>query len=110
MKSAVGTAVLYAPTSESLEVDIYCSSDPTGTVPGFAITARGTMITGSTTFTSGTWAETYGSDGWTKARTPTLGTSGSLTITAGTYYWLWASVTAGSETAKWLVGTIVVPS
>jgi hypothetical protein len=107
MNTRTGVVTLFAPTVESLQVDVYASVDPTGTAPGFLLTAEGTMATTGSSFTSGTWVGTYGSDGWTVARTPTIGTAGSLTATAGRY-WLWASVVAGSETAKWIVGTLVV--
>lgn len=107
MNTRTRVVELFAPTVESLEVGLYCSSDPTGTAPGFLLTAEGTMATTGSSFTSGTWVGSYGSDGWTTARTPTIGTAGSLTATAGRY-WLWTSVVAGSETAKWLVGTVVV--
>lgn len=106
MRTAVGDVQLSAATVESLELDVYCSSDPTGTAPEFAVTAFGTYASGSTTFTAGAWASTYGSDGWSTARTPTMGSSGSLAVTSGQRKWLWIKAVAGSETAIWLVGSV----
>lgn len=111
MKSTRATVVLQAPSVESLEVQIYATSTPVGTAPGFALTAEGTQVTSGTSYTAGEWAEAYGATetGWTKARTPTIGGSGSLTVTSGLRYWLWSKSVAGSETAVELCGTVVVP-
>jgi hypothetical protein len=112
--------VLEAPTVESLEVQVYATSTPVGTAPGFALTAEGTRATTSTTFTSGAWATAYGtvydaqrnsiSDPcWTVAQSPTIGVTGSLTVASGDRKWVWVKVVAGSETAVLLCGTLIVP-
>lgn len=108
MNSSLRDVTLYAATVESLQVDLYCDVDPTGTAPAFAVTAEGTVVGGSDTYTNGTWG-TYGSDGWTTARTPTFGTTASIPVTSGSRLWLWAKCTAGSEVAVQRVGLIIVP-
>lgn len=106
MKSSLGRVDLVAATVESLQADVYCSINPTGTPPAFALTAVGSYPSVSTTWTAGAWADTYGVDGWTVARTPTLGVAGSIALAAGDRRWLFVKVAVGSETAVWLVGTV----
>ncbi len=102
------TAVtLYAATVESVEVDIETDADPTGAVPQFALSAVGAVAPG--TFSNGTWSTTYASTGRTTARTPTLGSAGTLVIASGSTYELWVKVTLGGETAVWVVGRIICP-
>lgn len=103
------TAVeLYAATVESVEVDIETDADPTGTAPTFALSAKGASAPGS--FSAGSWTTTYSSTtNRTTARTPTLGSAGTLVIASGTTYDLWAKVTLGSETAVWPVGSVICP-
>jgi hypothetical protein len=98
---------LFAATVEALEVDIYTDADPTGASPQFALSAKGASAPG--TFSAGSWTTSYASTGWTTARTPTLGSAGTLVIVSGTTYDVWAKVTLGSETAVWPVGTVVCP-
>jgi hypothetical protein len=97
---------LFAATVESLEVDIETDADPTGAVPQFALAAKGAVAPG--TFSAGTWSTTYAS-GRTTARTPTLGSAGTLVIASGSNYDLWIKVTLGSEVAVWPVGTVICP-
>jgi len=99
--------VLYAATVESLDVDIYTSSDPTSSSPTFALSAKGATAPGS--FSAGSWTTTYSSTGWTTARTPTLGSAGTLVLASGSTYDLWVTVSLGSETAKWVVGSVLCP-
>lgn len=101
------TETLFAATVESVEVDIETDADPTGTAPQFALSAAGATAPG--TFSNGTWSTSYSSTTGTTARTPTLGSSGTLTIASGTSYDLWIKVTLGSETAVWTVGRIICP-
>lgn len=98
---------LFAATVEALEVDIYANADPTGTAPQFALSAAGAVAPG--TFSAGSWTTSYASTGWTTARTPTLGSSGTLTLASGSTYELWAKVTLGSEVAVWIVGRVICP-
>jgi len=98
---------LYAATVEALEVDIYTNADPTGTAPTFALSAKGASAPG--TFSAGSWTTSYASTGWTTARTPTLGSAGTLVIASGSTYDLWCAVTLGSEVAKWPVGSVICP-
>ena len=98
---------LFAATVEALEVDIYTDADPTGTNPQFALSAKGAAAPG--TFSSGSWTTAYPSSGWTTARTPTLGSGGTLVIASGSSYSLWAKVTLGSEIAVWPVGDVICP-
>lgn len=108
LNSSLRDVVLVAPTNESLEVDVYCAADPTGTDPAFAVTTEGTIVGNSATYYTGDWSTSYGSDGWTTARTPTFGSSGSIDVTAGDRLWLWVKAVAGSETAVWRVGMVIV--
>ena len=100
---------LYAATVESLEVPIGTTSSPTATDPQFALSATSAVTPG--TFSTGSWAEAYGATttGFTTARTPTLGGTGTLVITSGSSYLLWVKVTLGSEVAQWPVGVVRCP-
>jgi hypothetical protein len=98
---------LYAATVEALEVDIYTNADPTGANPQFALSAKGASAPG--TFSAGSWTTSYASTGWTTARTPTLGSAGTLVLASGSTYDLWVSVALGSETAKWRVDSVICP-
>ena len=98
---------LYAATVEAVEVDIETNADPTGTAPTFALSAKGASAPG--TFSAGSWTTSYSSSGVTTARTPTLGSAGTLVIASGTTYDLWITVVLGSETAKWRVGSVICP-
>lgn len=120
MRSSPASTLIEAPSVQSLEVQVYATSTPVGTAPGFALTAEGTRTTTSTTFTDGAWATAYGTvytqerasmsaPCWTVAQTPTIGVNGSLTVAAGDRKWLWVKVVAGSETAVLLCGTVIVP-
>ena len=102
------TVQLFAPTYETLLVELWCSADPTGTVPRFAVTAEGTTITDTDEFSDGEWVEDYDTATmWTTASTPTIGSAGVFTIAADQRWWLWAQVTASSEVGISLVGTII---
>jgi hypothetical protein len=102
------TVTLWAATVESLEVPIITSSDPTGTAPEFALSAAGATAPG--TFSAGTWAGSWDASTLrATARTPSIGGTGTLTVTSGTSYLLWAKVTLGGEVAVWPVGSIRVP-
>lgn len=108
MRTIFNTVELYAVTVESLEVDVYCSADPTVTDPEFAVTVLD-VITDSETFYAGSWSSTYDTTtGWVRARTPTFGATGTIDVAAGSYLSLWVKASAGSETAIWKVGTVVV--
>ena len=98
---------LYAATVESVEVDIETDADPTGTAPTFALSAKGASAPGS--FSAGSWTTSYSTSGKTTARTPTLGSAGTLVIASGSNYDLWVKVTLGSETAVWPVGSVICP-
>jgi len=108
LKTSLREVVLVAPTNESLEVDVYCAATPVATAPAFAVTTEGTVVTGAATYYSGSWSTSYGSDGWTTARTPTFGSAGSINVTTGDRLWLWVKAVAGSETAVWRVGSVIV--
>lgn len=108
LKTSLSDVTLAAPTLESLEVDVYCSDDPTDTEPQFAVTTEGTAVTDATTYTPGGWATTYGTDGWTTARTPSFGSAGTIVTVSNTRLWLWVKTVAGDETAVWRVGTVIV--
>ena len=108
MQTSIRSVVLVAPTYETLEVEVYCSANPTATAPQFAMTAEGTLVNGSTTYYAGDWGETYGTDGWTFANTPPLGSAGTIVISSGTRLWLWVKVVTGAETAVWRIGTVIV--
>ena len=102
------TVTLWASTLESLEVQIATDADPTATAPQFALSAAGATSPG--TFQAGTWSTTWNaSTQRTTARTPNIGSGGTLSITSGTSYLLWAKVTLGGEVAVWPVGSIRVP-
>ena len=108
LNTSLRTVVLASPTNESLEVDVYCSADPTATDPGFAVTAEGTIVADDASYTAGAWSTGYGTDGWATARTPTFGTAGTIDVTPDTRIWLWIQTTAGSEIAVWRIGTVIV--
>jgi hypothetical protein len=102
------TVTLWAATVESLEVSISTDVDPTATPPQFALSAAGSTSPGS--FSPGTWAGTWNaSTEQTTARTPSIGSGGTLTIASGSSYLLWTKVTLGGEVAVWPVGSIRVP-
>lgn len=105
---------LVAVTDESLEVDVFCTVDPTGDRPEFALCPIGAYPTSSTTWTPGTWATTWGQvadgvgtddrAGWVTARTPLI--SSVLALAAGDHRWLFARFAAGSETPIMHVGAL----
>ncbi len=102
------TVTLWAATVESLEVSISTDADPTATPPEFALSTAGATSPGS--FSQGAWSGAWDvSTERTTARTPTIGGSGTLTVTSGASYLLWAKVTLGSEVAVWPVGSIRIP-
>jgi len=99
---SVDLLVLYAATIESLEVPIETNSDPTGAPPQFCLTSTSASAPG--TFSAGSWVGTYNADTQlTTARTPTIGSAGSLTIASGQSYSLWVKVVLGGESAVWIV-------
>jgi len=103
-----GKVTLYAATVESVELPIKVNSDPTATVPYFALSATSAVAPG--TFFAGTWVSSYDSTtDLTTARTPTLGSAGSMVIASGSDYSLWVKVTLLGEVAQWPVATIHCP-
>lgn len=103
-----GEVTIYAASVESVELPIGTNADPTGTAPAFALSTVDAVAPGS--FTNGTWVGSYDTvTEQTTARTPTLGSAGSLTLASGTDYKLWAKVTLGSEVAVWVVGKVICP-
>jgi hypothetical protein len=108
LNSSLRTVVLTAPTFESLEVDVYCSADPTGTDPTFAVTAEGTVVDDSTTYSTGAWTGDYGSDGWTTAHSPSFGSIGTFEVEPGQRLWLWIKTVAGSDAAITRCGLVIV--
>lgn len=112
METVLGTETLYAATAESLELDIFCTVDPTvdDALPAFALSGPSAPAP-STAFENGVWTDA-GWDSSTKiarAVTPLIGAAGTLPIVSGQKYSLWAKVTAGAETPVWIVGTIICP-
>jgi hypothetical protein len=93
-------------TNERLTVEVTTRYDPTAANPEFALT---TTETEPTAWVAGQW---YGL--WTQAtgridaRTPAIGASQLLDVTAGTDYDLWMRWTAGNETPVRHVGRIRV--
>jgi hypothetical protein len=103
-----GNVILYADTLESLEIPIKTTVDPTGTAPQFGFSSTSAQ---PSSWVNGAWSGTWSSTTHiTTAVTPTLGASGAgLTIAPSTTYTIWIRVVAGTETAKWPVGSITVP-
>lgn len=109
LKSSLRSVTLVASTLESLEAEVYSGTgDPTDTPPEWAFVAEGTQATDATTYTSGDWSTAYGTDGWTTARSPLIGSAGTVEVVAGTRLWVFIRSVAGSETAVTLAGTVVV--
>jgi hypothetical protein len=98
--------VLYAATSESLEVPIETPSDPTATPPQFALSTLNAAAPG--TFATGAWSGAW-TAGQTTAVTPLIGNGATLPIASGANYRLWIKVTLGGETAVWPVAVIRCP-
>jgi len=100
-----GTVTLHAATLERLEVPIRTTNDPTATPPDWSLTAPGATAPGS--WTAGSWSGTW-TGGRATAVSPTIGASGQLVISSGTFR-VWLRVTAPGEVAVWPVGAITVP-
>lgn len=106
LSSSVDHVRISAQTVEAFEHEVYCSTDPTGTPPEYAVTV-GRTIADNATWAAGAWAAEYGDDGWTWARTPTFGKSdAAVPVAAGTSKWLWIKTTADTEVAIWMIGMV----
>lgn len=86
-------------------VPLFSDADPTGATVSFGVSPDAS--TAPSSYTAGSWSGT-----WTSAqlpvyaRTPTLGASATIPLTAGSSYVLWCKVVSvGSETfaGKWSV-------
>lgn len=92
---------------ESLDVTLEITPDPTGATPQFALSAKGVNTPG--TFFNGTLGTWDSTTRRVTCRTPTIGGSGTLAITAGNSYSVWYRVTVSSETFVGICATIVCP-
>lgn len=104
----ISTLTIYAGSAVSVETVVKSDTDPTGTAPGWAITALDATAPGSTS--AGTWAVAYSATtDKATARSPLIGDGQTLDLTSGSTYRLWLSVTAGSETMVEPVAIIHCP-
>ena len=105
-----GTQTVQSESKESIRVPITTSADPTATAPQFSVS---TSQVDPGSWVNGTWSGSWDpSTQETTALTPTLGSTAAgatISLTAGTVYWLWARITVGAEIGVWPVGRIVCP-
>lgn len=86
---------LESTTKEKRPYEVTAPSDPTGTLPAFALT---TTTTQPTTWVNGEWVGTWSSTtGKATALTPLMGAGQALDLTPGVDYDLWIRPTVGSE-------------
>lgn len=79
---------LESSTVEALTVTFRADTDPTADTIEFALTAE--TVSDPSGWSAGSWG-TYAS-GSVTATTPTIGASGTLTLTEGSSYLLWARI------------------
>lgn len=103
--------IVYAVTgqSQSLQIPIQTTVDPTATPPAFALGTRGGTAP-TTSFTNGAWSGTWDPATLaTLAITPLVGPAASLVVAPATSYDLWTKVIAGGETFISPCGEITCP-
>lgn len=106
VKPVLRTVELDPTTLEALQLEVWCSDDPTGTPPGFAVTVEGTRVAADAAYTAGAWISEWGADGWVAARTPLFGDA--FAVPSRARLWVWIKTSVGDESAVWQIGTVVV--
>lgn len=102
----VAVITLESTTKEKRPYEVTAPSDPTGTLPAFALTTTDTQ---PTTWVNGEWVGAWSSTtGKASALTPLIGAGQALDVAPATNYMLWIRPTVGAEQPVLLADSIRV--